>query len=308
MSETKASYVGVSGIVSPEIQGAVERMHLKSGLAAKGRELVLGVKAVHKTQYLDIENKYGPDWYPIGASAFNEAIRHDYPSPVAKPVAQAYLDVDYVGDAGYRTEFLHRIHERGQPWLKGIQFDMLPWHADDGALAFLEEVKESTGLEVFLQAHSAAMTELGPSGVIGRLGRYASVTDYVLFDASHGTGKRLDTTALEPFVAEAYAQLDPVKTGVAIAGGLNEEVVRDALPALIEKYPDLSWDAEGQLHPVTESGARPLDLAVTEAYLRASSEILPDGPHDPTDTQRAIIDSELYWFGGLQQRRPFPFD
>jgi len=269
----KQSYVGVSGVVSPEMQRTLEAITIECGLHDKGRLLALGVKAVHKTQYLDIENKYGREWYPVGGEAFHNALRHDEPSAHTLAVAQAYLDVDYVDSDAYRAEFLARIVERGQPWLQAIQFDLLPWHANKDTLEFLETVKEN-GVDVFLQAHKNAMAELGPQGVVRRLRQYSHCIDYLLFDSSHGTGQRLNTSALRPFIAEAYGTLDVSQTGIAIAGGLNGAVVREDLPELVAQFPNLSWDAEGQLHPTNEDGKRPLSIPVTEGYLRASSEIL----------------------------------
>lgn len=267
------SYVGVSGVVSPEIQSVLEQIAIESDLHSTGRLLALGVKAVHKTQFLDIENKYGTEWYLVGKQAFGRALRHDNPSSNTIAVAQTYFDVEHVDSASYRQQFLRRIANRGQPWLQAIQFDMLPWHTNTDTLHFLEDVKE-IGVKLFLQAHKNAMEELGPQGVLRRLGSYASLVDYLLFDSSHGTGKRLDIAALEPFVAEAHAGLDRSQTGVAIAGGLNGTIVREDLPELVARYPDLSWDAEGQLHPVDTNGKRPLDLDITKDYIQASSEIL----------------------------------
>jgi len=306
MSEIKKSYVGVSGVTSPEMQTSLERAHMKSGLALKGRLIVEGVKATHKTQFLDAENKYGAEWYPVGEEAFTHALRHEYVSPVALPVAQMYLEKEEVASAEYRSAFIKRIQERGAPWLKGLQFDMLPWHNNDDLLPFLQEVKESTGLEILLQAHGPAMAELGAKGIVERLGGYAGAIDYLLFDASHGTGKRLDVSALEPFLAEAYARFDAQQTGIAIAGGLNAELVQQELPALLEQYPALSWDAEGQLHPVDAHGKRPLDLELAREYLEASSSLLPEVPDDPNATQRAILAHDFYWFGGPRPRAPFP--
>jgi hypothetical protein len=308
MTEIKKPYVGVSGVATPEMQTFVEHEHLRSELAYKGRQLVVGVKATHTTQYLNEPNKYGPEWYPVGEADFNGAIRHEFPSPVTKIVAQAYFDVKRVGDASYRNKFLHSIDERGKPWLQGIQFDMLPWHNNDDMLTFLEHVKSSTELDVYLQAHGAAMTELGPKGITRRLGAHASLVDYVLFDASHGTGKRLNVEALTPFIEEAYEGFDPHQTGVAIAGGLSEEVVREELPALVEQYPDISWDAESQLHPMNADGKRPLDREKVAGYLRASSELFPRPPHDPNAVQRAVLDADFYWFGEIRKRAPFPHD
>ena len=42
----KQPYVGVSGVVSPEIQASLETIATEAGLAEKGRILALGVKAV----------------------------------------------------------------------------------------------------------------------------------------------------------------------------------------------------------------------------------------------------------------------
>ena len=297
----------MSGVTSPEMQESIERAHLRSGLANKERLLVLGVKAVHKTQFLDTENKYGKEWYPVGDD-FTGALRSDFPSPVTRYVAQAYFDVEHVADENYRKTFLKKINERGKPWIQGIQFDLLPWHTDDSMLPFLEHVKESTGLELFLQAHGDAMSELGPIGVMRRLGNTALLLDYLLFDASHGTGKRLDVASLEPFIAEAYEQTDENQTGIAIAGGLNAEVVAEDLPEIVDRYPHLSWDAEGQLHPVDSNGKRPLDLDAVEGYLKASSSILPSVKRDERSIQNVVIDAEMYWFGGLKQRPRFPYD
>jgi len=269
----KQPYIGVSGVVSPEMQSSLEEIANTVGIHEKGRLLALGVKAVHKTQFLDIENKYGADWYPVGEESFKHALRHDNPNPNTIAVAQAYLDVEYVGNKDYREMFLKRIVERGRPWLQAIQFDMLPWDTNNETLDFLEKVKEQN-VEVFLQVHKNAMESLGPNGVIRRLGHYTNLIDYLLFDSSHGTGKRLDSSILSPFIATAYDSLDLSKTGIALAGGLNGQVVREDLPRLIEQYPNLSWDAEGQLHPMNKDCKRPLDLGVTEDYLRASSEIL----------------------------------
>ncbi len=305
MSEIKQPYVSVSGVVSPEIQTVVEESFIASGLKSQGRHLALGVKAVHKTQFLDIENKYGQDWYPVGAQAFTSALSHDTPKPYTKAVAQTYLDVEHVGDKDYRDAFVRRIHERGQPWIQAIQFDMLPWHNDSDMLSFLENVKETTGLEILLQAHSHAMEELKPQGIVRRLARAAHVIDYLLFDASHGTGTRLDTEALRPFVVEAYEGFDTKHTGIAIAGGLNEQVVREDLPALISDYPHLSWDAEGQLHPVLANGSRPLDIDTTESYLMTSATILPRTKRSSAMSSLAILETEAYW--GMPKRKPFPY-
>lgn len=274
MSERmKQPYIGVSGVINPEVQRMVEAMAVENGLPERNRAVALGVKAVHKTQYLDIENKYGPEWYPIGERAFSEALRRDVANKNSIGVAQAYFDIHHVADSEYRQAFLQRILQRGQPWLDAIQFDMLPWHDNPDMWAFLESVKKE-GLQVFLQAHGMSMSTLGPEKSVRTLQQHAELIDYVLFDASHGTGTRLDVAALRPFIAEAYEQFDSSQTGVAVAGGLNSQRVREDLAQLVQEFPHLSWDAEGQLHPENAAGKRPLDMDTTRDYLAASSSII----------------------------------
>jgi hypothetical protein len=271
-SQRPDSYIGLSGVTEQSQQHLFERVHECLGLR-DSRVLALGVKAVHKTQYLDIPNKYGEDWYPVGEVQFSRALTNEH-AATTMGIAQAYLDVDYVGDEAYRDAFTNRIFERGSEWIDGIQFDMLPWHDNPDMLDFLTGLKQRHNTRILLQCHGNAMDTLGPVGAVRRLGRFAQVLDYVLFDSSHGTGKRLDTESLQNFLTEAYSSSRLEKVGFAIAGGLNGSVVREALPELIDKFPDLSWDAEGQLHPLRGDSTRPIDVALSTDYLRASAEAI----------------------------------
>ena len=157
MTERPQPYVGVSGVTNTRQQNELYDQFHKTGLD-EYRMLALGVKATHKTQFLDQENRYGSDWYPVG-EAFADALA---PSKGAFHVVQTFLDPEYVGNADYRNEFVQRIRRRGAAWLDAIQFDMLPWHQDAGLLPFLERLKNETGLGILLQAHSESMNQLGP--------------------------------------------------------------------------------------------------------------------------------------------------
>jgi phosphoribosylanthranilate isomerase len=151
---------------------------------------------------------------------------------------------------------------------------MLPWHEDAAMLPFIERLKCETDLTILLQAHNEAMQQLGPHKITRKLGEYAHVLDYVLFDASHGKGVRMDPSALQPYLDAAYASDELANTGIGVAGGLSERVVKEELPILAQSYPDLSWDAEGQLHPVDDAGARPLNILMAKDYLSASAGVL----------------------------------
>lgn len=269
-------YVGISGITSPETQNKLETVAREAGLFENNRILALGVKATHKTQFLDIENKHGNEWYPVGENEFRNALSHSKLNADTIAVAQTYLDINRVNDGNYRKEFVERIKRRGEAWLQAIQFDMLPWHNDSKMLDFIEHLKttDTSDIKIFLQCHENAMNDLGPKGVVDRLGHYAIYVDYILFDSSHGTGKELDVTRLDNYLYEASSNLDTSRTGLAVAGGLDEKNVKNYLPSLLSKYPKLSWDAEGKLHPNNSYGKRPLDLSLAIEYIKASSDII----------------------------------
>lgn len=279
-------YVGVSGVVCrKDVQPSglvvtepqqlfLEGYAQNAGLYDTGRMLALGVKATHKTQFEDIENKYGREWYPVGESEFTNALGDKERHPHVFGVAQAYLDVRRVDDAEHRKQFTRRVAYRGRKFLQAIQFDMLPWHHNDDVFVFMEKLKENHDLQVILQVHGEAMSELGSGGVVQKLGAHAVNIDYLLFDASHGTGKRLNAHRLDEFLEEAYSSSLLARTGFGVAGGLNAKNVREDIPVLLKKYPDLSWDAEGQLHPVNNLGKRPLQMDETKKYLQASADVL----------------------------------
>ena len=233
------------------------------------RRLALGVKATHKTQYLDQENKYGHEWYPVG-DEFVDAL--DRPWDMC--TAQIYFDPEYVHDAEYRDEFVARICRRGQKWLNALQFDLLPWHEDDTMLPFLEKVKSQTKHTIILQAHGEAMDRLGKEGVVRKLGKYAHALDYVLFDASHGKGVRMDTDALLPYLDAAYKSTELEGVGFGVAGGLCAEVVAEELPKLLKKHRNLSVDAEGQLHGTYADGSYGLDWDKSRDYMQAVHDVL----------------------------------
>lgn len=271
-------YVGVSGVISPRQQMLLEDVATETGLAAH-RSLLLGVKAAHTTQYLDVENEFGEHWYPVGHDAFAGALRshaQDRPAGAAhagRGVAQLHLDAAHVADPLYREQFLARVATRGARWLQGLQFDLLPWHTDPDMIDFLVGIRKLYDMPVLLQCHGPAMDALGPRGAAHALARLAPGVDYVLFDSSQGTDRRLDIATVAPFLEHAYDEPDLTEVGIAVAGGLDPDTVAGTLPTLLRWFPDFSWDAEGALHPPTRTGIRPLDMDLAADYLRASAAL-----------------------------------
>lgn len=288
-TERPLPYIGISGVnnlkhnTNPEntsMQYWLMDQFTYAGIEDQPnqRQILLGVKAVHKTQYLDIENKYGHEWYPVGEQEFATAL--DEGGSGALKAAQIYFDPESVADADYRNKFIKRICERGKSWLNTLQFDMLPWQQNDAMLPFIEEVKQRTHHTIILQAHGEAMQQLGAENMAKKLGRYAHTLDYVLFDASHGKGVRLDPNALRPFLDKVYESKQLTSVGFGVAGGLSADVVRNELRALVNTYPDLSWDTEGKVHCTHEDGTPGFDHHAAKDYLEASSDILSALPRD----------------------------
>lgn len=269
MTERSKPYIGLSGIVNPEQQAVLGNVFREQGLD-DSRVLALGVKATHKTQMLDIENKYGREWYPVG-DEFNDVLAHNESE---LHVAQVFIDPELARNERYRDEFIARIHQRGRSWLNAIQFDMLPIGEDDSLPKFINDLKTTTGLNVLLQAHGGLMESYRPKELVKVLGGFA--VDYVLLDSSHGKGVRLNINTLHPYIEAFYESDELSSAGIGIAGGLNAEVVANDLSEIVKYYPDLSWDAEGQLHRSNENGKQPINLDDASGYLIASSNVLQE--------------------------------
>lgn len=273
MSERVMPYVGVSGIVSQEQQSLLIDIAHTTDLTP-GRRLLLGVKATHKTQYLDIPNKYGTQWYPVGEDAFTNALSPETISTFN--VAQLYLDQDSIKrDVRYPGEFIRKMAKRGGKVLDALQFDMLPYHENPKLWSHTLDSVKAADFGVILQCHAAAM-EKGPARAMEDLVRVSEHTpvDFVLFDASHGTGTEMDADTLRYFLEAGYSdpELEARGTNFGIAGGLDEYTVAIHLPAVIRDFPDISWDAEGRLHP--RDGEGRLDMSKAQAYLGASALLL----------------------------------
>lgn len=286
----RKGYIGISGVVNQEQQAELEGMFKEYGLDQK-RTLNLGVKVTHKPQYLGIENRHGREWYPVGDALRTVLDRHEwFPGdelPFSSGVAQVCLDGDLVHEQAYRTEFWRRSIGRfalldSGYWPRAIQFDMLPDWCEASGNEIAGEMLSRVAWEAesrkrdhyaILQCQGGIMTAHSPTQIAEALDRLSvghdGWADYVLFDASGGRGIRMDSEALLPYIDATYD-----KRGVAVGGGLSAGVVRDELPAILSHFPDVSWDAEGQLHPVNADSKRPLDMEACRAYFEASAEVL----------------------------------
>ncbi|MEP6710342.1 MAG: hypothetical protein ABJA64_01335, partial [Candidatus Saccharibacteria bacterium] len=222
MSKRNEAYVGVSGVVSPDQQERIITSSRLSGLYDYRRQAI-GIKAVHKTQYLDIPNKYGDNWYPVGEEAFSSSVKND--EVRTYNVAQMYLEPEAImDDHQYPRKFVEKIKKRGSAILDAIQFDLLPYQENPKLWSHFINITRDQDFGVIVQAHRQAM-EKGPKQAVEDLKYLSDMApiDYVLFDASHGEGKEMDSRTLASFLEAAYASQDLEERGTnfGVAGGLD---------------------------------------------------------------------------------------
>ncbi|NCU37557.1 hypothetical protein EOL96_00630 [Candidatus Saccharibacteria bacterium] len=271
-------YIGVSGVVNKEQQNELEQMFVDAGLDNK-RTLQLGIKATHTSQYLGVENKYGREWYPVGRE-IDDALSINTDT-YTTGIAQIYFDNEKVFERTYRDDFLLRALGAGaQRWLTGVQFDMLPWHSrPDIAHDVCSRVVDTYCLPsvhdrlIVLQCQGEIMDAHTPRQIATMLGQLPLIT-HVLFDSSCGRGKKMNAEDSLPYIDAVYTEDNLQHLGVAVAGGLDAEVVRTELAKVVARFPEVSWDAEGRLHPVETNGKRPLNMRVCREYIDASAELL----------------------------------
>ncbi len=262
-------YIGISGVVSIDQQLQLEAQFGRTDLA-RSRQLQLGVKATHKPQYLDTENRYGKEWYPVG-DGIERALEF---SSNTMGVAQVFFDEEQLHNMSYRDVFMKKLLGRtAHSWLTGLQFDRLGDWCADPQIAYDVINKIPNGLTTILQCQAELLEQYIPQEVADALVALPRV-DYVLFDASGGRGVPMDSEQLLPFIEQVYGDIRLGATNVAVGGGLDAEVVAAKLPILLKKFPQLSWDAEGKLHPLKDSGMRPLDMEYCREYIEASAAVV----------------------------------
>lgn len=91
---------------------------------------------------------------------------------------------------------------------------------------------------------------------------YAKLVDIVLFDWSAGHGVLFDPAEARAALEEIEARMPGI--ALALAGGLGPDTI-DRVRPLLERFPDLSFDAESRLRDAEDR----LDLAKVGEYLKA---------------------------------------
>ena len=269
-------YVGVSGVVNPEQQRELVEV-AQYELHATARRLALGVKATHKPQYEDVENKYGPLWYPVG----NDIIKALDHRVQTYNIAQTYLEPEFIeNDPDYPRAFMGKLNARMRDYLDAVQIDLLRFDTDPERYQHVFRAMAATGMQTIVQCHGYAMEE-GPKSALDKLKRLVGEREigFVLFDASHGRGQEMNPEALLPFIEAAYNDRDLAHkmTNFGVAGGLHAGNLEELLPKLLREFPELSWDAEGRLHDsIADGGDGSLNMDRTKQYLVRSAALLTE--------------------------------
>ena len=157
--------------------------------------------------------------------------------------------------------------------IKAIQLDMI-WPSPS---LVLELVGSPVSLPVILQIGQNAFDRIAndPRQMIRRLAEYSmngcSALSGVLLDRSMGKGKGMDAKSLRPFIEILFKERPDLR--IAVAGGLGPTTL-DLVRPLMDEFPDLSIDAQGQLRDDGDS-TKPINWLRAHDYIRKSLEMFP---------------------------------
>lgn len=168
---------------------------------------------------------------------------------------------DYDHSVGLFNDLSEAINYTGS-FVDAIQLDM-SWPDPYSVLSAVEASRKQ--LEIILQIGSKAMEMVGndPQKVAEKIKDYKSFITHVLIDKSMGRGLGMDTGGLLSYaevISEEYPDLQ-----IVFAGGLGPSSM-DLINPLINKFPNMSIDAQGQLRP-SGSALDPIDWDMAEDYL-----------------------------------------
>lgn len=153
------------------------------------------------------------------------------------------------------------------PGLTGLQLDMI-WPDFE----MIMDVKNSLpDTAIILQVSKVAIKSIEALelSLEYKLCSYKSRVDYILLDYGMGKGT--------PFVLKEILELITIsrkcfpESAIAVGGGLGPTTLFNLDP-ILEKYKDISWDAQGKLRK-SGSATDPLDIKMMCAYLRSSSQL-----------------------------------
>lgn len=234
MCVDRRPYVGVTGFMSrDEVEAVITNAGFSNYLP--GGRLMVGVLLSDKTLYRGT-NKH-PNIFPKVEDIANIF------TDTSGLLNLLHYSTHSSGSDNLRGELFGALRAGG-PNCNGFQLNIAwPDHV------VLREVKHShPEITIVLQIGSKAFELVGnsPAGLVGRLREYVGVVDYILLDPSGGLGFSFDhDITLRYIEALVLSGLDQ-SFGIGVAGGLHSGNL-DRLSLLMRIYPQLSFDAQGQL-------------------------------------------------------------
>ncbi|MBP7721719.1 MAG: hypothetical protein KA155_04190 [Alphaproteobacteria bacterium] len=131
-------------------------------------------------------------------------------------------------------------------------------------------------LTIIFQLGPDKIMEMRPDELVSRIAPYSPNIHAILLDSSYGTGSKMDTKKLVPYVA-ALEKVFPSKI-LVFAGGLNPENVAEQISALSQVTTrPFSIDVESGVR--NERGE--LDLYKTEAFIQRAAREFERLYHSP---------------------------
>ncbi len=250
-------YIGVTGFMAPEEVQTVAAVMPRFSDSLFMVGILMSSKTLH-----GLPNKY-PGRYPKRnevSKLFNSSpsvinIIHYSTDDRASLLLQLNAMVGmYCTHSGLRAS------------LEGFQLN-IPW-PDPATLAEYRSFEKDRRLTFILQIGSGALECVynNPTLLATRTKEYANLVDYILIDPSGGIGKEMDVSFATNCVQAIYDA--GIEINVGIAGGLCTETL-DRIQPILEKFPDLSIDAEGRLRDKDDH----LSINDARAYVEKAIEV-----------------------------------
>lgn len=164
------------------------------------------------------------------------------------------------------VEHLLKALNRAGPHVNGIQLDMV-WPAP----TMVAELRYARpGIEIIQQISSKAKEEAGIRWV-DKMEQYAGIVDYILLDSGMGKGIPFQPANVIYDINIALS-CGFSQSQIAVAGGLGPKTYTNLQPVL-DRYPDISCDAQGKLRP-SGSAVDPLDFDYVKQYISGVCSLL----------------------------------
>lgn len=262
-------YIGITGFMShQEVDAVLQSLPSNFGIAngKQIRKLMVGMLVSGKT-VKGIPNKW-PNRYPtpdIIPSVFVDDPR------VLNLVHYNTKETD----PGLIVEEMCQIEELSGPYFHGFQLNMVwpsvfmilnKWLTTNVPQGYSRKQKV-----IVLQCGGRAMAQFNhsPERLVEKLTEYEGVIDYVLIDPSGGIGMPFNTGFAMNCFEHLFETTCLPTMGFGIAGGLSPETLPGLLEPILERFPEISIDAEGRLRTQEDN----LSIEVANEYVAIAEDL-----------------------------------